>query len=149
MPGFTENETRLWSELWHLMEKAIREGHDLQAAWIAYALMENRLTIVLELSGGVPSDAVRSFGRKLGHAQKRLAADRRLQAAASGWGPPHLDLAAVDRWKDERNDLTHDMAQSTASWGTIGPRAAALAREGIELARTVNSFALAVRHQHP
>lgn len=136
-----------YAELFTLMTQAAGARFYLEASWIAYALIENRVTTALVLTGGVPTNRrgvpLQMLGPKLDHVAKRLKTDADLAKAAA---QQRLDLGLLNRWKDDRNRLIHAMAEPGESWATLSKAAADLATRADSLVRSVNSTMLALKH---
>jgi hypothetical protein len=110
------------------MSAAIAAEYYLEASWIAYAILEDRLVAVMLGTGGATEkngNRVRMLGRKITFVRKRRRRDKLLGANFSkAW------LNRLTRWKDQRNKLMHAMANATVSFGRIELAAKRLAIAG-------------------
>ena len=110
------------------IDQAIDEEFFLEATWIAYAILEDRLVSALRESGGGPP--IRMLGPKLGEVQSRAQNSINMRKAFFG---DMLDR--LDAWKDKRNDLMHALADERLDIPTIDQSTQSVAIEGRELAR--------------
>lgn len=78
----------------------------LEVAWISYSILEDRLTSLLEKTGGVPIEKnPLMFGKKLTHIENRSKTDQNLKNIL------YDDLVKKLRtWSQERNILMHVLA---------------------------------------
>jgi hypothetical protein len=99
------------------MEAAMKAGFYLEASWIAYAILEDRLVAAMLCTGGATQrngKRVAMLGPKINFLKKRRRRDKLLGANFStDW------LNKLARWKDRRNTLMHAMANATVSVGRI------------------------------
>lgn len=132
-----KSKRSLLSVLIDRMKRAQSSGWYLEAAWYAYAIIEDRLVSILRSSGG---DGVAGGGKPLQMLGRKIREiERRI-----GDGPQKVillemnsHLAAVVRWADTRNDLMHAMAEGSMSIGEIDRRAKSLAAEALVLVPTL------------
>lgn len=125
-------KTKLYEQLLQRMDLAVEAGRDVEAAWYAYAVLEDRLRSMLRQSGGEgekkgKGKPIRTLGAKLGELNKRCAKDSLLKAS--------FEYVRLNKWKGDRNDLVHAMADGRHTIEDIDRLAADLANEGISLAR--------------
>jgi hypothetical protein len=123
---------KLYKDLIARMEAATNNGGDVEAAWFAYAVLEDRLRSMLRQSGGEGKNRgvgkpIRMMGPKLAELKKRSKNDELLKSC--------FEYDRLNQWKHDRNDLVHAMAEGTYDIEEIDKLAAALARDGVELAR--------------
>lgn len=112
------------------MENAEKEGFYFEACWYASAILEDRLLSLLTSTGGVPFSRGRPI-RMLGPKLKALIE----RATDNDVLRQNVDLAAINDWKDRRNDLMHAMAEGTQTLNEIEAAAKALAEDALELVR--------------
>lgn len=118
-----------YSELLSRMDDAIEHEFYLEASWISYAIIEDRLLSILKESGG-GHDKFKMLGPKLGEVNKRMLDTLNMRKAFSG--PLLLDL---DRWKNERNLLMHTMASESKTTNELDDDSKKLALDGRQIAR--------------
>lgn len=99
--------------LMHKMKEAHEHKFYLESSWFAFAILEDRLVSALRQSGGATyanNKPIRMLGPKMEEIKKRKKTDQLLGAYFSD------DLwDQVNKWKDDRNDLMHAMADGTQS----------------------------------
>ncbi|HEX8062502.1 MAG TPA: hypothetical protein VF535_04735 [Allosphingosinicella sp.] len=76
---------------------------------------------------------IRMMGPKLAELKRRARSDQLLTSC--------FEYARIEQWKHDRNNLVHAMADGTHDIDTIDALAAALARDGVELARVYTAAA--------
>ncbi|UZK70061.1 hypothetical protein OKW76_03130 [Sphingomonas sp. S1-29] len=124
---------KLYQDLVSRMEAAAADGRDVEAAWFAYAVLEDRLRSLLRQSGGEGQSKgigkpIRMMGPKLKELAKRAKKDELLKSC--------FEYDKLNQWKHDRNDLVHAMADGSQTIEQIDAAAASLASEGVVLART-------------
>jgi hypothetical protein len=128
-----------YKQLIKRMDDAITGEFYLEASWIAYAIIEDRLLSALAKTGGVPTtkkgDPIRMLGPKLQALRDRLATHSELRAAML----PDNTLDLIDRWKESRNPLMHSMAEEAKPFFAHSEDAKALALEGKNVTRALCS----------
>jgi hypothetical protein len=128
---------KLYEDLIERMEGAVTRGSDVEAAWYAYAVLEDRLRSMLRQSGGEAkknkSKPIKMMGPKIEELKDRALNDRLLHSC--------FERGRLEKWKDARNDLVHAMADGKHDIQAIDALASALAIEGVELARLYASAA--------
>lgn len=117
------------------IDQAIEDEFFLEATWIAYAILEDRLVSVLRESGADPT--IRMLGPKLIAVQSKTQQSINMRKAFFG---DMLDR--LKAWKDKRNDLMHALADERQDIPDIDQAAQSVAIEGRDLAR---EFAAACR----
>ena len=122
----------LYEHLIERMDDAAISGRDVEAAWYAYAVLEDRLRSMLRQSGGEGATKgkgkhIRMMGPKLVELGKRAAKDSLLKLC--------FEQIRLQKWKDDRNELVHAMADGKHDIVQIDKMASELAKEGVSLAR--------------
>ncbi len=98
-------------ELLEKMDEAHSLEYFLEASWIAYSILEDRLLSALLQSGGATHNNgkdIRMLGVKIKILRQRRINDDLLAAYFDDEFMEELKL-----WKDDRNELMHAMADST------------------------------------
>lgn len=114
------------------MKAAHPAGYHLEASWYAYAIIEDRLISILHNSGGAyekPGRLFRNMGKKVAIIIERKKADRLLEAYF-----PDATMTELVKWKDDRNDLMHAMADGTSPMPDIDVVAQKLSADGERIA---------------
>lgn len=123
-----------YQELLNRVEKAIDNGFYLEATWIIYAVIEDRVCSALEKSGGLHQDSngkpLRMLGSKLTALSKRMDEDPLLRKYLE----KDRIIDRVINWKNKRNPLMHSLASEAKSWDAIEQEAKLVALEGKDLA---------------
>jgi hypothetical protein len=123
-----------YQQLLKRLEEAIDAGFFLEASWIAYAVIEDRICSALLKTGGLPQDkngkSLQMLGSKLNILEKRMDEDPILRSCLE----KDEILKRVVCWKNKRNPLMHSMASEAKSWSTFEREAAAVAKEGKDIA---------------
>jgi hypothetical protein len=109
-----------YQQLLNRLEEAIDSGFFLEASWIAYAVIEDRICSALsKTAGGLPKDkngnSCQMLGAKLKVLEKRMDEDPILCACLE---KDDL-LKRATHWKDQRNPLMHSMASEAKSWNAL------------------------------
>ena len=116
------------------LEEAIDEGFFLEASWIAYAVIEDRIGSALLKTGGLPQDQngkpLQMLGSKLKVLETRMNEDPILQSCFE----KDEILKRVVYWKNRRNPLMHSMASEAKPWSVLEQEAAIVAKEGKDVA---------------
>lgn len=106
-----------YKELMTRMDKAHEQKFYLEACWFAYTVLEDRLLSALRQSGG-PTYAnyrpIRMLGKKMQEIRQRKQNDQLLKAY---FDDPLMDR--IHQWKEDRNDLTHAMADGTKTMAEV------------------------------
>jgi len=129
---------KLYQDLIERMETAAANGRDVEAAWYAYAVLEDRLRSMLRQSGGEGvkkgiGKPIRTLGKKIGELNVRAKKDELLKNC--------FEYYRIDKWKEDRNDLVHSMADGHHDIESIDKKASTLATDGVDLARLYASQA--------
>ena len=140
MPPFRRTaKGAAYQQLLDRASEAMSGAFYLEAGWIIFALLEDRLNSVLRLTGGIPTDKngrpIQMLGKKLRVARERLVTDDAVRKAMR----LGRDLDQLERWKDRRNDLAHSMANDARSWADLAEEASVLAADGRALAGSISS----------
>jgi cytochrome c2 len=116
------------------LEVSLADGHYLESAWYAYAVLEDRLRSLLRSSGtefhSRTNRQITMMGPKLRELKERRA---RVPLLAAEFSDALHD--ALDVWKEDRNNLTHAMADATMTVADIDASAKKLAVDGARLVR--------------
>lgn len=130
------------------IDQALDEGFWLEAAWITYAMFEDRCDSLLSKSGGpVPLPPNRKFvaiDTKITVLKKRSKTDEILSKVSE---LPAL-LSEVKRWKNRRNPIMHSMVNLPKDWSLINADAKILAEEGREILGRYAAAAMKVRKKY-
>jgi len=124
-----------YEEMMVRMTKAIEAHYCLEASWYAYSIIEDRMIAVLMATGGAVDargKLYRNLGRKLDVIKERAKKDTLLRAYFDS-----AVVAAITKWKDERNTLMHAMANASVPLADIDTQTLLLATNGKELVKTV------------
>jgi len=129
---------KLYQDLVTRMDGAAEAGRDVEASWFAYAVLEDRLRSMLRQSGGEGENKgigkpIRMMGPKLKNLRQRAKKDALLESC--------FEYERLNKWKNERNDLVHAMADGTLNIEAIDQKIVELAREGVDLARLYTAAA--------
>jgi hypothetical protein len=114
------------------LESANSERRFLEAAWYAYAILEDRLLSLMRSTGGIGKGGngkpIHMMGPKLAELQYRAKSDALLRE--------NFEYTKLKTWTKARNDLMHAMADASMTIEQIDSAAEALATEGAALVRT-------------
>ena len=113
------------------LTSALRSGFYLEAVFIEYAIIEDRLESALTHAGAFNPNRQRTITSKLSKLEK-LCENRR--GLARRYFSAEL-LAAIRAWKDRRNPLVHELMKQRATTGDFE----AVALEGQALVKTLKS----------
>ena len=113
------------------LTSALRSGFYLEAVFIEYAIIEDRLESALTHAGAFNPNRQRTITSKLSKLEK-LCENRR--GLARRYFSAEL-LAAIRTWKDRRNPLVHELMKQRATTANFE----AVAREGEALVKTLKS----------
>ncbi|MBV1788344.1 hypothetical protein KQ940_09775 [Marinobacterium sp. D7] len=117
-----------YRELISRIDLAIEGGFYLEATWIAYSILEDRLVSALKESGGGPP--IRMLGPKIGEIKYRHTNSLKMRQAFFG-----DMIQRLSNWKDKRNDLMHALADERLDVPSIDAESKSVALEGRGLAR--------------
>jgi len=110
------------------MQEAIAAEFYLEASWIAYAILEDRLIAAMLSTGGATDKKgkpVKMMGPKITILKKRRQRDKLLDVNF-----PQSWLDDLTRWTDRRNKLMHTMADATVNFARLQRDAKKLAITG-------------------
>ena len=113
------------------LASALRSGFYLEAVFIEYAIIEDRLESALTHAGAFNPNRQGTITSKLKKLEKLCENKRGL---ARKFFSAEL-LAAIRAWKDRRNPLVHELMKQRATTGDFE----AVAREGEALVKTLKS----------
>jgi hypothetical protein len=123
--------------LYARMDEAISEEFYLEASWLAYSVLEDRLVSALDETGGAVTKAgnpIRMMGPKIDLLKETLPKNLNLRKAFFG------DIFdRLEAWKEDRNDLMHAMADESRLIPDIDALAQSVALRGRDLARDYSS----------
>lgn len=120
------------------MRIAHKDGHHLEAAWYAYAILEDRLRSALRSSGGeVGGSKKKPLGDKLTELIERAKHSAVLADA--------LPLKDLVDWKDARNHLMHSMLDGSMSEQDIDQSAQKLSLDGLTLVKEIAASAMRLK----
>lgn len=122
------DKCKKYKELISRIDLAIEDKFFLEATWIAYAILEDRLVSVLRESGGDPS--IRMLGPRINEVNSRHKKSLIMQKTFFS-----DMLKRLKNWKDKRNDLMHTLADESLDISAIDIESKFVAIEGRELAR--------------
>ena len=145
MDGISDNQLKYenYGEQMRRLKSAIHSGFFLEAIFIEYAIIEDRLESALRHAGAFSPEKQRTITAKLNKLSKLCEAKKGL---ARKYFTPEL-IAAVRQWKGRRNPLVHELMRQRVSTEELE----AFALEGESLVRTlkskVGSFNRAVEYE--
>lgn len=121
----------LYSAFIKRMNSAYQTGQYFEASWYAYSVLEDRLRSLLRHSGGEfiggKKKPIQMMGPKLTLLKKRANTDSLLKA--------NFEYDRLKKWKDDRNNLMHAMADASMTIEQIDEAAKTLAEQGAVLVR--------------
>lgn len=120
------------------MRTAQNDGRHLEAAWYAYAILEDRLRSALQSSGGeIGGSKKKPLGDKLAELIERAKHSAVLADA--------LPLKDLVDWKDARNHLMHSMLDGSMSEQDIDQSAEKLSLDGLALVKKITASAMRLK----
>ncbi|MFQ2227218.1 hypothetical protein ACK32Z_09970 [Aeromonas hydrophila] len=128
-----------YNELIDRMNTAYEDKYYLESSWFAYTVLEDRLLSALRQSGGPNyknNRPIRMLGKKMQEITQRKKKDQLLSA--------YFTDALMDRihkWKEERNDLTHAMADGSKTMTEVDKAAYLLSSNAKKLVKDVSNAA--------
>ena len=126
-----------YSEQMVRLKKAIKMEFYLEAVFIEYAVMEDRIESFLRHAGGVNPEKHTQLNKKL----SRLA---ELQRCKTGLIRKYVSdelIASIHSWKNERNILTHAMMKNNLTTEQLKK----LAEDGEQIVKILNSKSTSYR----
>lgn len=145
----TISKRQSYGEIYDRMTAAVAEECFLEAAWLAYAIIEDRANQALAWSGGplLNKRGVRiprpGLAAKLKRLITRLDVDVQLKGAMRG--ADVIDEALA--WKADRDDFAHALANKLRPWSQLKEEAKVLAERGAIVARNLSSAGLRLRRK--
>lgn len=138
-----KKENRIKKENYELLFDRIKIAHSnkfyLEQSWIAYAIIEDRISSLLAKSGGVlnhKGEEIRMLGNKISTLEKRNKKNINLRKILYG-----DILEKLKVWSKSRNDLMHALASSRVPVNIHSNEIEAVAVTGEEIAREISSRA--------
>lgn len=128
--GGMTKKSELYRTFIERMEAARKDGHRLEAAWYAYAVIEDRMRSLLQVTGLAARPRM-MLGDKIQELENRRIPEIDAQ----------LDFLLLKAWKEDRNNLMHAMAGGALSIEDIDKMSERLARDGCKIARSLASLA--------
>lgn len=120
----------LYKTLIERMDASTKSNNYFESSWYAYTILEDRLRSMLRNSGGENfgnGKMIRMLGPKIEELTKRAASDPLLKA--------NFEKSMLTKWKKDRNDLMHQMADGSLTIEQIDESVKSLAERGAHLAR--------------
>ncbi|MGL5468414.1 MAG: hypothetical protein ACRDCT_09555, partial [Shewanella sp.] len=106
-----QGKRKHYNELTARMNAAHKGKYYLESSWFAYTVLEDRLLSALRQSGGANyknNKPIRMLGKKMQEITLRKKKDPLLSAYFSD-----QLMDRIHKWKEERNNLTHAMADGS------------------------------------
>lgn len=131
------SKRKLYETFLDRMAKAEAVGMKFEAAWYAYAILEDRLLSMLRNSGGETSPngrPIRMLGEKMVALRERASRDPLLAANFPQHDVAEMGQTVLGKWKSARNELMHGMASGELSLNEIDEMVTKVAQEGATLA---------------
>ncbi len=135
MPPISKGEA--YKQLISRMTEAVDAAFYLEASWIAYSIIEDRIASALELTGGPVLSKQGTPEWRLGLRLDELKRRQRTDADLRGSMLGGTVLQEVRGWKDKRNPLMHEMADEAKPFREHHNLAKALALDGEKAARAL------------
>jgi hypothetical protein len=136
-----------YEQLMASMTAAHTAEYYLEASWFAYTILEDRLLSALQQSGGATYKnhrPIRMLGKKMQEISLRKRNDKLLAAYFSD-----PLMTRIHQWKEDRNDLTHAMADGTKTIAEVKKAAYLLSTSAKSLVRDVASAARLLKKHRP
>jgi hypothetical protein len=131
----TQAKREHYKDLMERMNKAHDDKYYLEASWFGYTVLEDRLLSALRQSGGATYANFKPI-RMLGKKMQEITLRKKKDSLLSVYFDDFL-MDRVHKWKEERNDLTHAMADGTQSISEIDKAAYLLSLNAKKLVRDV------------
>lgn len=128
-----------YNELVDRMKIAHDKEFYLESSWFAYTVLEDRLLSALRQSGGPNyknNRPIRMLGKKMQEITLRKKKDKLLSA----YFTDQL-MDRIHKWKEERNDLTHAMADGSKTMAEVDKAAYLLSTNAKNLVKDVSNAA--------
>jgi len=146
------NKRKLFEVFLDRMAKAEAAGMPFEAAWYAYAILEDRLVSMLRNSGGENrpnGKAIKMMGPKIEKLRERASVDALLAANFPEYDVEDIDETELWKWKSARDELIHAMARGELTLDEIDEKVSKLAADGAKLAREYAAAAARLKkHRH-
>lgn len=129
---------KLFEVFFDRMSAAEDAGMLFEAAWFAYAILEDRLVSMLQNSGGATKlngKPVTMMGSKIDMLRKRACSDALLASSFPEHDAADKTKTELWKWKVDRDNLMHSMASGELTLEQIDVLVAKVARDGGRLAR--------------
>lgn len=133
MAEATDNQLKYenYGEQMRRLKSALHSGFFLEAIFIEYAIIEDRLESALRHADAFNPEKQRTITAKLGKLEKLCEAKKGL---ARKYFSPEL-IASIRTWKERRNPLVHELMKQRATSEDFE----SLALEGQALVKTLKS----------
>lgn len=137
-------KSHLYSVLIARLDQAYSEKNFFESSWYAYAVIEDRLISLLRLTGGetINGKPIMMLGRKIEILEKRVHHNSALKKFFTQKMQDDLDA-----WRDERNQLMHDMGTGTITLDEIDRRSQQLSLDGKKVVRELCSVCWKMKHE--
>jgi len=136
------------------MSSAHEQEFHLEASWIAYSILEDRLYSALKRSGGTTfpnGEDIRMLGQKIQEIIARRVEPNDRQAAGDKLLGAYFSSELLDKlkdWKDRRNGLMHAMADSTKTIAELSKETYLLSLDSKQIVKdTCNASRLLKKHR--
>lgn len=130
-----EEKKRHYQVLMDKMKAAYAAECYFESAWLAYAILEDRLMSALRLTGGTTFGnhrPIQTLGPKIGELSNRREHNKAFAACFSA----EL-MAQLEEWKDQRDKVVQAMADYSAPIEAVQEGVYFLAQRGMALASLV------------
>lgn len=134
------NKDKLYRFYINHIDISLSNKNYFESAWLAYSLIEDRLTSMLIQTGGnkpttkkqnkFSRKPIKMLGPKLDELSKRLKTHTLLKKELTT-----SLMTDLKKWKDDRNTLMHSMADGSMTVEEIQAKVEALATKGRDVAR--------------
>ncbi|MEL1249095.1 hypothetical protein [Aurantiacibacter gilvus] len=145
------NKRALFEVFMDRMTVSQEAGMPFEAAWYAYAILEDRLVSLLRNSGGEndhKGKPIRMMGNKIKELRDRTSNDQLLAAYFPEHDVEDKKQTALWKWKEDRDELMHGMASGELTLEQIDGLVQRVATEGASLARDyANAATLLKKHR--
>ena len=145
IPLSSEEPKKDYRALMERMKTAYEANHYVEAVWLAYVVIEDRLGSALRHSGGATfgnQRPIQTLGPKLGELGTRRERDALLGSCFSA----EL-LEQIHEWKTQREALIQSMEEYSSTFGQIQKEALHTAQRGIALANLASIAARNLKKQ--
>jgi len=139
----SQSKREHYNELMDRMDNAHNLEFYLEASWFAYTVLEDRLLSALRNSGGANYSNHRPI-RMLGKKMQEINARKKKDKLLSAYFTDQL-MDNIHKWKEERNDLTHAMADGTKNITDVDKAAYLLSTNAKKLVKDVCNAAILLK----